>query len=286
MLSTLVAASCKNTSSVTSDREGKAAKVAVPDDSLDAALDALDPDLVVARNADGYYLGMVAGAGGTYDSPAMAALRSIGSAAFAVYSPDDELIESQSTDALVSSGLPGGNGADASLTMTAGITWEPRGSVAPGTYVVMTVRSPNGIVRRRMPIVEAPVDRAPASRSIVMSLDTRDRDGGVDFILTVERVAPPPPGEYLPSGERYRIDIYGRSGETVWSSSSGRMFTQAIASVLPKEVGERIEYREFWDGRNVLTHARLDPGTYRIVATIPAKPTPYILREEFTWSGH
>jgi hypothetical protein len=116
-------------------------------------------------------------------------------------------------------------------------------------------------------------------------LESRDMGRGVEFTLHVERLAPPPAGEYLPSGEQFRIELESSVGETIWSSSHGMAFIQSIGEVEPAEVGKSVEYRAVFDGRNDMTKSKLAPGRYRIIATIPAKPHPYILREEFTWSG-
>lgn len=125
----------------------------------------------------------------------------------------------------------------------------------------------------------------PISNPLAITLDVRTRTVGLEFLVRVERVAEAPEGEYLPSGENIRIEIENELGEQFWSSSAGKMFTQAITPVQPIRVGEFADYREYWDGRNTITGGRLTQGRYRVILTIPAKPKPYILREEFTWSG-
>ncbi len=270
---------------------GKPAKVDVPADSLDPALDALDPDFVAMQTGDSYYLGMVAAAGGDPDSPAMEALRSIRWVTFAIYSPDEKLLTSQSTNDIVMSGTPGNvrgrtePGVGGSVTASAGFDWTPTGEVMPGTYVLMTVRSPSGIIMRRAPVLDGTAAKTPV-KPLRLTLESRKRGIGVEFVFGVERVGPAPPGEYIPSGEQYRIEITGHSGETVWESTRGKMNTQAIGSVRPAEVGRKVEYIEYWDGRSKTTRTRLEPGRYRIMAVVPAKPEPYVLREEFIWSGN
>lgn len=125
----------------------------------------------------------------------------------------------------------------------------------------------------------------PATAPLAITLDVRTRTVGVEFLVRVERTANAPEGEYLPSGEKVRIEIENEVGEQFWSSSAGKMFTQAIGTVEPIQIGEFAEYREYWDGQNTLTGGRLPQGRYRAIVTIPAKPKPYILREEFIWSG-
>lgn len=124
------------------------------------------------------------------------------------------------------------------------------------------------------------------SNPLTITLDVRTRTVGLEFLIRVERVAEAPEGEYLPSGENIRIEIENELGEQFWSSTAGKMFTQAISPVQPIRVGEFADYREYWDGQNTITGGRLTQGRYRAIVTIPAKPKPYILREEFTWSGN
>lgn len=126
----------------------------------------------------------------------------------------------------------------------------------------------------------------PTSNPLAITVDVRTRTVGLEFLVRVERLAEGPDGEYLPSGEKIRIEIENELGEEFWSSSAGRMFTQATGPVEPIRVGEFADYREYWDGRNNITGGRLTQGRYRVIVTIPAKPTPYIIREDFTWSGN
>ena len=125
----------------------------------------------------------------------------------------------------------------------------------------------------------------PTTDPIALTLDVRSRIVGLEFLVRVERLANAPEGEYLPSGENIRIEIENELGEQFWSSSLGKMFTQAVAPVEPIRIGEFADYREYWDGQNTITGGRLPQGSYRVIVTIPAKPKPYILRENFTWGG-
>jgi hypothetical protein len=280
-------AACSSSKNSTSSQGGStpSTKLAVPNDSLDATLDALNPEFTINPIGPGRYsLNLMVGAGGTPDSPPLGALRSIASVDFRVFAPDGRLLGSKSTSEVPTSGTMNRETGEASVIASTFVHWTADEPVAPGSYAVMTIHTRNGIVVRRQEFAVEP-PRKIGSQPIAMSLDVENRGPGVEFLLTVERVAPAPEGEYLPSGEHYRIEIESSVGETLWSSSYGKVFIQSIGSVEPANVGEKVEYRVLWDGISTTWHKPLEPGTYRIIATIPAKPKPYVLREEFTWSG-
>jgi hypothetical protein len=261
-------------------------KVPVPPDSLDQALDQIDPKFNVSSDApDQYYFAMLTGGGGKPEDKRMETLRGIQSVTFEVFGPDNTLIGTATTDDIVSSGVMNGQTGEASLTLTASVEWSAPSTMAPGSYAVMTIHTRNGRIARRHPLPITQGALPQSDKVLNIWLESRDMGPGVEFILHVERLAPRPDGEYLPSGEQYRIELESSVGETLWSSSHGMAFIQSIGEVEPAEVGQTVEYRAVFDGRNDMTKSKLAPGIYRIVATIPAKPQPYILREEFTWSG-
>lgn len=152
-----------------------------------------------------------------------------------------------------------------------------------GVVVIASCGKPQ---QTTIPADTAAQAQKPASDPLAITLDVRTRTVGLEFLVRVERRAEAPEGEYLPSGENIRIEIENELGEEFWSSSAGKMFTQAISPVEPIRVGEFADYREYWDGRNTITGGRLTQGRYRVIVTIPAQPTPYIIREDFTWSGN
>jgi hypothetical protein len=261
-------------------------KVAVTPDSLDEALDRIDPKFNVSSDApDQFYFAMLTGGGGKPEDKRMETLRGIQSVTFEVFGPDNKLVGSTTTDDIISSGVMNGETGEASLTLTASVEWSAPSALAPGSYAVMTIHSRGGKIARRHPLPITQGALPHSSKVLNMWLESRDMGTGVEFILHVERLAPSPAGEYLPSGEQFRIELENNVGETLWSSSHEMAFIQSIGQVEPAEVGKTIEYRAVFDGRNDLTKSKLAPGIYRIVATIPAKPQPYILPEEFTWSG-
>ncbi len=253
----------------------------------DGDLEALDPQFYVTHAPDGadgeYSLGFMVGAGGPGDSPGMRAIARLQTFIVRVYAPDGKLIDSISTSAIDRSGTSTkGNG---SITAYSRIEWKAPAPVLPGSYARMSLPTDHGTITRRIDFPASGAAPANGRKPLVLSLDVQNRGSAEEFTLRVERISPAPAGEYLPSGEKYRIEIIGSSGETLWSSSGGMSFTQSVGTVDPAKVGQEVTYRARWDGRSALSHGRAEPGTYRIVATIPAKPAPYILREEFTWSG-
>lgn len=282
----VVAAGCTGTKNSSSGEGERAVKVAVPTDSLDEALDQIDPQFTISTNEPGdYYFAMLTGGGGKPEDTRMGTLRSIQTVTFEVFGPDGVLIGSRTTDDIVSSGVMNGETGEASLTLMANVEWSAPSEVAPGSYAVMTIRTSNGRIARRLPLPITQGAPPQSDKVLNMWLESRDMGMGVEFILHVERLAPAPDGEYLPSGEQFRIELESSVGETLWSSSHGMAFIQSIGEVEPTQVGQTVEYRAIFDGRSDMTKSKLAPGRYRIVATIPAKPQSYILREEFTWSG-
>lgn len=263
------------------------AKMIVPPDSVDPALERIEPQFAVTHLADRRYsLSFRGGAGGRSNSEGMNALHSITSLSFQIYAPDGRQLGSVATQDITTSGVANSETNEASLTAFGGVEWESPGAISPGTYAIAVLRSDRGALARR---VEFPGNGAQspaaAEKSVDMKLDVRSTSGGVEFTLTARRVSPGPEEEYLPSGEKYRIELRSDVGETIWSSSHGKVFTMALGPMQPGEVGSEVTYREYWNGKDQLTRMAVPPGVYRIIATLPAQPTPYILREEFTWSG-
>jgi hypothetical protein len=272
---------------VTSDTALKATLGTQP---VDPALVALDPQFYVAY-ADGgraYKLGFSMGAG----SPVARRVRGLDARIMS----DDSEIATLHTDEINTSGTSNTESGEMSGIMYGSMEWAPSDIPTPGTYVVLTLRGDSGVVIRRVELPGPPrgdgdntpmpvVEQIPHDRILNLTLTSERRGAGVQFTLSVKRQAPAPAGEYLPSGEEFRIELRNANGENIWSSSDGRFFVQKVGTVEPATVGGEVVYRAQWDGRNDLLHAPAAPGTYRITATIPAKPTPYILREEFTWNG-
>jgi len=263
----------------------EAEKEAIGSDPVDVALQAQEPDFYVnyagGTPGDDYTIGFSVGS-----SPASQRIRSFEARIFNAYG---SRLAQITTDRIDASGTANGSTGTVSGMIYGSTAWSA--DVGAGTYAVLLLRTDSGVVARYVPFPGGEQAAAPTreaalhERILAMVLTSERRGSGTEFRLSVRRIAAPPDGEYLPSGEKFRIDVIDGSGRTVWSSSNGRSFTQAIGSVDPAEVGAETEYRAMWDGRDDLAHGRAAPGTYRIVATIPAKPTPYILREEFTWSG-
>lgn len=277
---------CKSSLKTADTSEARGGKTVVTHDPVDTMLAQLDPEFTITHtHGRTYLLSFAVGAGGASGSPSVATVRRIVSFSVQIFAPDGKQLASLATQDINTSGMPNTETNQISLTAAGGVEWEATSDLAPGTYAVMSLQSDRGSVVRRLGFPGAELEAPSARKSIVMTLESEDRAGGVEFILTARRVAQGPDDEYLPSGEKFRIELRSSVNETIWSSSDGKMFTMAIGPVEPDEVGEEVVYRVLWDGRSDLTHSRATPGSYTIMATIPAKPTPYILREEFTWSG-
>jgi hypothetical protein len=276
---------CKGSMQTADSTDARGAKGVATQDPVDSALERLDPRFTITQlDARRYSLNFTAGAGGAASSPAMIAIRSINSLAVQIYSGDGTQLASLATQDVNTSGTVNTAGGGASVMAYGGIEWVPEKPIQAGTYALMSIRSEKGAFSRRVDFPARPIAARPAD-ILAMSIESSDRAGGVEFALEVRRLLPAPEGEYLATGETFRIELLNDVGETIWSSSRGKMFTQNIGSVEPSAVGATVTHRAPWDGRDYTTRGKAAPGVYRIVATIPARPTPYIIREEFTWSG-
>jgi hypothetical protein len=283
ILAATLGTGCSGTTSNSTRTAQSGEKVTVAADSLDPALEALDPIFTIVEAGGKYSLSMQASAAGTTNSPRMSALRSIQSVTFQIRSSNGDLVDELTTEEVTTSGVRNTNG-ESSLTGSAGVTWE--GNPGPGGHGTMIVRSAKGIAVRRAEFPASIKSSVPPSRSVSMSLEVNDRGPGLEFVVRAKRIAPGVPDEYLPSSEQFRIDIQNDRGETIWSSNHGMGYATAIGKVEPDVVGEESVFSIYWDGRSSLTHTTLSPGRYRVVAQIPAKPQPYMLIEELNWSGN
>lgn len=91
-----------------------------------------------------------------------------------------------------------------------------------------------------------------------------------------------PAKEYLPSGENFRVQIGAAKGSTLWNSGYGAMFTAALAKVLPENIGDAAKYETIWEGKSNEGFA-VETGLYRMSATVPSIPLPYLTMFEFYW---
>lgn len=279
-------AGCKSTEKISNETSSEAAKVSLPADSLDATLDGMNPEFGVSTDGGGSYVIYAAvGAGGDPTSPTVRALHRITSMTADIFTPDGRHITRLETVEVTASGVANSETQGVSLTAYGKVEWNPHQRVAPGTYAIVALHTDSGRVARRITIESGGAEPATDGSPIVMTVEANSRGTNVEFLVRVERVTPAPDGEYLPGGEQISVELRNDVGETIWNSSTGRGFTQAIGTVEPTEVGRTVEHRVLWDGRSGLSRSRAHPSVYAIIVTIPAEPRPYILREEFTWSG-
>lgn len=252
-----------------------------PVSGQDSAIAALAPKISVDPTAAGYAFNLMIGAG----SPAsLATVHSLRYFSVVIYDRDNARVDSATNEEILTSGTMSSETHQASITAFATIAWHPARDPGEGAYAIARVGSATGSFATRLPLPAAAPSPKP-TKPIVLTLDVQSRAAQAEFILRVQRVGPAPEGEYRPTGERFRIVLQDDVGDMVWSSSEGMVFTQMVGAVEPTEVGKEIEYRAVWNGRDQRTHMLAGPGTFRVTATIPAKPTSYVLREEFTWSG-
>lgn len=246
---------------------------------LDRSIASLNPDMVVEFQDKGnIYLGMTAGGSGTGSSPAMKAIADIRSVSFIIFDDKGTMLDSLYTDVITRSGI--GEPESSSLAVSAGVSWRPRPPAPQQYHMIMLIRSVEGAWMRE---VRTSFDVPLYTESLLLDLKHSRKGAGLSFTLTAERVMEPETEEYLPSGETYRITVY--DGPTrLWSSSDGKMFTQAVSPVAPEELGEKVRYEAFWNGTGPAGQAATS-GALTIEAMIPAKPTPYILREEIQWNA-
>ncbi|MBC8145463.1 MAG: hypothetical protein H7X80_07745 [bacterium] len=214
----------------------------------------------------------------------MTALRTMRRVSFVVRDRSGNAVDSVETTDIPPSGITTPDGG-ASLTAVARITWAPRTIPPFNCDVIARAEGPSGTILRMEELPAAAAPPRNVREPLVLSLSIKELGKMVEFVLDVERTSASSAEEFLPTGERYRIEVYDDGSELVWSSSSGKMFTQALGPVVPERVGDKVTYREVFDGSSEVARGRLGAGRYRVVATVPAKPRPYDVREEFTWGG-
>lgn len=277
---TLLAASCKSSDTTTTHTPEGTGRVL----KTDPVLDKMKPEFIVNHlGGDKYYLGFNLGAGGLPGSPTLTALRGVTLATFVISAPDGAKLDSLATADIPSSGVANATNGEVSVTASGGVTWQAPRRIESGTTVELTLYGTNGTARRTATINSDITPKTPQP-SVTLVIETQKVGKFTEFLVTARRVSAPPDGEYLPSGEKIRVELEDGAGQTVWSSSDGKMFTAVIGTVEPQTVGTEYKYRVLWDGRGSLTKQILPTGTYRVTATIPSKPKPYVVREEFSWS--
>ena len=245
---------------------------------LDTGIAGLNPEIVVQPNDDGtLYLGVLIGVGERERSMRLGTITELKSFSFIVFDTDGKWIDSLYTDDITRSGL---GGRATSIMASAGTTWKPDAAAPHRFRLVTLINTESGTWLKE---VVATLPEMIASDPIVLTLDPEEKSGGIEFILKARRVKEPPVTEQLPTSETHRIEIY-EGPISIWSSSDGKSFTQAIGKVEPDDVGETATYKVFWNG-NTRSGTPARRGTYTIVGTIPAKPTPYTIRKEFEWGG-
>ena len=245
---------------------------------LDTNIIALNPEIVVQQNDDGsVYLGMLIGISGSERSKQMATFSDIESISFVIYDKyGSKRLDSLHSSDITKSGL---GGSATSMMASAGVVWDPE-STPPREFNLMSlIRSSTGIYL--IPKF-ASLPELTRTDPILLTLELEEKSDGVKFTLIAKRVSEAPVTEFLPTGETFRIEIY--SGPIpVWSTSDGQSFTQATGPVEPEDIGDTEKFTTIWNGQT--REGKASSGVYTVVATIPAKPTPYTVRKEFEWKA-
>ena len=110
-----------------------------------------------------------------------------------------------------------------------------------------------------------------------------NEDGTVTFYMESRRNWKPA-NEYIPDSEHFRVQIFTKKGNLVWSSSEGKNFMQVIGYVKPEIAGEMHVYKQVWDGKDN-SDIPVPKGEYKVVMTIPAKPIEYSTTMDYYWKG-
>ncbi len=103
---------------------------------------------------------------------------------------------------------------------------------------------------------------------------------GVLFRVRARRLRPVE-GEYFPSSERLRVELFA-GGKRLWGSQDGVAFLQVIGAVEPTEVGAEHVYEYRWHGR-LGTGQRPSPGVYEVHLSLPVRPRSYSVVVPLQW---
>ena len=245
---------------------------------LDTNIAALNPEVVVQPNEDGtIYIGSLIGVGERQRSSLIGTISELKSFSYILYNEKGKMIDSLYTDDITRSGL---GGRATSMMASAGTTWTPPEAAPKSLRVITLIRTESGTWLKE---VAATLPEQIATDPIILTLDINEKSEGVEFVMTAKRLQEALVTEHLPTSEMYRFEVY-EGPIPVWSTSDGQMFAQVNTPVEPDKVGETTTYKALWNGRQ--RTGAIKKGTYTVVATIPAKPTPYTIRKEFQWRGN
>lgn len=111
----------------------------------------------------------------------------------------------------------------------------------------------------------------------------KNEDGTVTFYIESRRNWKPA-NEHIPDSEHFRVQIFTKKGNLVWSSSEGKNFMQVIGKVQPEIAGEMHVYKQIWNGKDN-SGIPVPEGEYKVVMTIPAKPIEYSTTMDYYWKG-
>ncbi|GIV56747.1 MAG: hypothetical protein KatS3mg040_1515 [Candidatus Kapaibacterium sp.] len=131
-------------------------------------------------------------------------------------------------------------------------------------------------------VLALPVDSMPPFVTVTPFIDAHT-DSSITFALLARRNRGAG-GDYHPTSEHFRIEIYDERGALRFASNTGMDFLQVLSPVEPRRRGELKRYTFEWPGYDNEGNI-LPPGRYTAVLSIVAKPYPYTARIPFEWKG-
>lgn len=129
---------------------------------------------------------------------------------------------------------------------------------------------------------EALLQRQHSAGALLLMPMVEHSDSALLCRLRVRRVRAVP-GEYFPSSERLRLELFA-GARRIWSSADGMAFLQVIGPVEPTEIGTESTYEYRWDGR-LPSGERLPAGKYTLRLSLPARPYEYAVMVPLRWTG-
>lgn len=204
-------------------------------------------------------------------------LRGVQRVRLKLHLPDGQLLEPLELVPTLS-GMADRSGEQTSLALHAKVSLQSTPARIPGrVWVQYEVETSAGTLRGSQW-----VERQHRSGALLLLPDILVGNGGVEFRLRVRRVQEVE-GEYFPSSERLRVEVF-QGVKRLWSSDAGVAFLQVIGAVEPVAVGMEHVYQYRWNGR-LNTGQELSAGIYEVRLTLPARPFAYGVTVPLYWRG-
>lgn len=124
---------------------------------------------------------------------------------------------------------------------------------------------------------------AATQEAMTLTPTVENRPDGVLFVLNATRNRSVGK-EWMPSSEKFRVQIVSAKGGEVWNSSNNMNYMTVVGDVKPSSAGATERYEMLWPGITNNKQAAA-PGKYTAQLIIPARPLPYTANVEFDWKG-